>query len=523
MARRAFDVIDLIEIYTHWHAGRRKVEVARSLGVDPKTVRKYVAPAETAGIVPGGPPLTKDEWAARIREWFPELVTPQLRSRTFAEIDRHHGAIKQGLKTNTATTVWQRLRDEAGLTASITSFRRYLWLVFPDEVARAHVTVLRDDPPPGEEAQVDYGFLGRWFDPVAQRLRRVWAFVLVLAHSRHMFVWPVLRMDQRAWVEAHVVAFEFLGGCPTRIVLDNLRAGVTRPDLYDPKLNRAYAELGHHYGVILDPARAGKPRDKARCERQMPFVRDSFFAGRDFADLAAMREAAATWCREVAGRRQHRSLDGTAPLIVFEAVETQALLPLPGHPFELAGWSCPKVGPDTHAKVGRAFYSVPWRLIGRQLDARETDRTVEFFADGELVKTHVRIERGRQTDWGDYPPEKVAFLMRTPAWCRKKAAEVGSGAAELVEGLLAVNALHRLRQAQALLGLADRHPPSRVDAACRLAISVGDPCYRTVKGILAAGTEQVATPPAEGGAGRTTAAHLHGPAQLFQESGEAAS
>jgi len=515
MARREFDVIDLIEIYTHWHAGRRKVEIGRSLGIDPKTVRKYVAPAEASGITPGGAPLTPEEWSARIREWFPELVTPQLRSRTFAEIDRHHDGIRRGLETNTATTVWQRLRDEEGLTASITSFRRYLWVVFPDEVARARVTVLRDDPPPGEEAQVDYGFLGRWFDPVAQQLRRVWAFILLLAHSRHMFVWPVLRMDQRAWVEAHLAAFAFLGGCPARIVLDNLRTGVVRPDLYDPKLNRTYAELGHHHGVILDPARAGKPKDKARCERQMPYVRDSFFAGREFVDLEAMRQAAATWSREVAGRRQHRSLEGAAPLTVFEAVEAKALLPLPTHPFELARWSRPKVGADTHAKVGRAFYSVPWRLIGRQLDARETDRIVEFFLDGELIKTHARAERGRQTDWGDYPPEKVAFLMRTPAWCRKRSAEIGPAVAELVAELLGVSALHRLRQAQGVVGLADRHPAPRVDAACRLALSVGDPCYRTVKGILAAGTENDAH--TEAGAARTTPAHLHGPEALFED------
>ena len=72
----------------------------------------------------------------------------------------------------------------------------------------------------------------------------------------------VLVMDQRAWSEAHVAAFEFFGGAPERIVPDNLKTGVSRPDLYDPKLNRAYAELAHHYRVLIDPARAGKPKDK---------------------------------------------------------------------------------------------------------------------------------------------------------------------------------------------------------------------------------------------------------------------
>jgi hypothetical protein len=103
--------------------------------------------------------------------------------------------------------------------------------------------------------------------------------------------------------------------------------------------------------------------------------------------------------------------------------------------------------------------------------------------------------------------------MRTPAWCRKRSAEIGPAVAELVAELLGVNALHRLRQAQGVVALADHHPAPRVNAACRLALSVGDPSYRTVKGILAAGTENEAH--TEAGAALTTPAHLHGPAQLL--------
>lgn len=129
-------------------------------------------------------------------------------------------------------------------------------------------------------------------------------------------------------------------------------------------------------------------------------------------------------------------------------MEADELRPLPTAPFELAAWSTPKVGPDCHVKVGKALYSVPWRLIGRTVDARQSDRHVEVFVDGDLVKTHRRIERGRQTDYSDYPPEKVAFYMRTPSWCRRRAGELGPGVAELIGELLAVNALHRLRSAQ---------------------------------------------------------------------------
>lgn len=520
MARRTFDVIDVVEVLQHWYAGRSKADVAASVGVDRGTVRKYVAPAEAAGLVPGGPPLSRAEWVELVRGWFPELLDAKARSLTYPEINAHRDRIETMLATNTVTTVHQRLRDEHGLRAGISSFRRYVWLEFGDRPNPDAVTVWRPPVSPGSEAQIDYGYLGSWLDPVLERARRVWAFVMVLACSRHMFVRPVLSMDQRTWVACHVAAFEFFAGVPARLVPDNLKTGVIKPDLYDPKLNYAYAEMAAHYGCLIDPARASKPKDKARVERPMPYVRDSMWRGREWRDLEHMQASALAWCIDVAGRRRHRSLDGAQPAAVFTAVEAPALTGLPVAPFELAAWSRPKVHPDCHVKVGRALYSVPWRLIGRHVDAREADRTVEVFVDGTLVKTWARIERGRQTDYADYPPEKVAFFMRNPTWCRRRARELGPAVVEVIDGLLELNALHRLRSAQGVLGLADKHSPQRLDAACRRAIEVGDPTYRTVKGILAAGTETLAvdlpsTPDAP--------AHLHGPARLFALDGEVAS
>jgi len=229
-----------------------------------------------------------------------------------------------------------------------------------------------------------------------------------------------------------------------------------------------------------------------------------------------MQAGALLWCREVAGLRHHRSLEGAAPISVFNAIEAETLIPLPRVGFELATWSAPKVGPDCHVKVGRALYSVPWRLIGKTLDARQGERVVEMFLDGVVVKTWPRIERGKQTDYADYPPEKVAFFMRTPVWCRRRAAELGPGVSELVSLLLEENVLHHLRAAQGVLGLADKYGAERLDAACRRAIAVGDPGYRTVKGILLAGTEHDGD---EEPRAISAPAHLHGRERLFELEG----
>ncbi len=511
-------MIDLVEIYRHWFAGRSQVAISESLGIDRKTVRKYLAPVEAEGLVPGGPPVMSEvDWRARAVAWFPAVADAGLRQVSWPGIAVHADYVRAQLEAGvTVATIHQRLVDERGLDASVASLRRWVAGNLPEEVRRSQVRVLRPVPvEPGSEAQIDYGRLGYWIDPGTGRRWGVWAFVMVLACSRHMFVRPVLVMDQQAWTRAHVEAFAFFGGVPARLVPDNLKTGVDKPDLYDPKINRSFAELAVHYDTLVDPARAFRPKDKPRVERPMPYVRDSFWRGREFTSLAQMQAEALRWCREVAGTRACRPLDGAAPGAVFTAVEQQALRPLPTAPFVLATWSTGKVGPDIHVKVGRALYSVPWRLIGARVEARATAGMVQIVHDGEVVATHVRVERGRATTFEHYPPEKIAFHMRTPAWCRRTAEDVGPACVEVVTDLLAVNALFRLRAAQGVLRLGDKHGPARLEAACATAITAGDPSYRTIKGILAAGTEAGVASPGPRGDVAAVPAFLRGPTDLF--------
>jgi hypothetical protein len=165
---------------------------------------------------------------------------------------------------------------------------------------------------------------------------------------------------------------------------------------------------------VIDVTEVLKPRDKARAERPMPYVRDSFWRGREFTSLEQMQAEAARWPAEVAGRRPCRPLEGAAPAAVFEAVEKDALRPLPAEPFVLATWAAAKIGPDIHVQVEKVLCSVLWRHIGKTADVRITATMVRFFTGGDLVKSHPRKIRGKQTDYGHCPPEKIAFPMRTP-------------------------------------------------------------------------------------------------------------
>lgn len=193
---------------------------------------------------------------------------------------------------------------------------------------------------------------------------------------------------------------------------------------------------------------------------------------------------------------------------MFAAVERDALIPLPAAPFVLATWVRGKVAPDIHVHVIKTLYSIPWEHIGKTVDARVTDTIVQFFFRGELIKTHIYKARGKQTDECDYPPEKIAFFMRTPQWCLQQVRQVGPACEQVILALMGVNALRRLRQAQGVIRLLDKHDPGRLEAACARALEAGDPTLMTVRGILAAGAEGSLPerPAGDGGAG----AFLHG-------------
>jgi transposase len=480
-------VTDFVEMFRHWDAGRSQVQIHQALDIDRKTIRKYLAPALAEGLQPHPAEAFDEElWRERIRRWFPELVDPVARALTWPQIAAHHQWITGQLKVPvTVATIAQRLRDDHHVEVSESTVRRYIATTFTEQRLEERVTVPRGAVEPGSEAQIDYGKLGMWFDPASGRRVAVWVFAMILSCSRALFVQPVLRMDQSSWNASHVAAFQFFGGVPARLVCDNLKTGVTRPDLYDPQINLAYGELAAFYGTLIDTPAPANPRV--------------------FTSLTQMQADAIRWATEVYGVHKHRGMDGQTPTTVFTALERDALIPLPPRVFESVVYGLGRVAPDCHVKSGKALYSVPWRLIGQQVTVRTAGDMVQLFHNDIVVATHVLHLSGRSTNFEHYPPHKIAHTLRSVTWCRTQAEQIGPGAVAIVAELSQINAIHRLRAIQGIIRLRDTYGDARLDTACARALAVGDPRYRTVKGILVAGTEHgddltaqhsVPTPPA---------------------------
>jgi transposase len=503
-------VADIMEILVAWAAGEGNSGIARRLGYSRPTVRKYTDAARALGLARGGERRGEAEWVRAAQAAIDHVARRRPAGAVTTAVAAHHAYLERWAGQLHLSVLHQRLRDERGLTASWGTFYRYVAKHWPDRLRTApRVTVRRDDPPAGEEAQVDFFYVGLWDDPEAGRRRKLYAFLMTLAHSRHQFLYPTLAEDAMSWLGAHVAAFAFFGGVPRRVVLDNLTAGITHADRYDPRANRAYGELARHYGFLVDPARVLRPRDKPKVERGVPYARESFFRGRDLGPLAAMRAAAARWCREVAGQRLHGTT-GERPVVAFREREQAALQPLPPHPWELALWTTALVGADCHLRAGGASYSVPYKYVNRRLEVRLGARTVQVYDGATLLTTHARQAQGRVTRLDHYPEAGRAFLQGTPAVCLRRAQELGPATAALAQALLAESTLTRLREVQALLRLPERYPAERLERACRRATAAGDGRYRTVRGILERDLDGVAWEPEP--APQPAGAFLRGPA-----------
>ena len=489
MSRRNIPMNDFAEVLFHWQKGQNKTQIATSLGISRPTVRKYLKAAQKAG-------LTQDSDAATLAHVLGEIA------KVAKPVTEWPSAVRQCLALHdeqiqswlgepdmTAKQI-KRLLDERGEVFSYSSVKRYVRNLKPG----ARLVTVRIETAPGEQAQVDFGQVTLTFAEGVKK--KVWAFVMTLSYSRHRFVRFVERQDTNTWLECHIRAFEFLGGCARTILLDNLKAGVVKPDLYDPTLNRAYAELERHYGFIADPAKVATPEHKGKVERSMPIVRQQLVAGRQYRDLADANEKALDWSLTGVGMEKHGTTH-EEPVLRFERDERACLIPLPASRFETPLWKECTVHPDHHVVFDKSYYSVPTRYVGKSVWVRGTFQLTEIFLNGERIKCHARAHKPGtwRTDENDYPEKARAFLFAHPTWCRQQAETLGESVSRMVQEILAPHALKNLRKAQAVLRLADRHGADRLDAACRHLLLFGSTSRASLQRLLEKGIPKVPEPP----------------------------
>jgi transposase len=292
----------------------------------------------------------------------------------------------------------------------------------------------------GERMFVDYaGTTLEVVDGTTGEIHVCQLFVAVLGASNFTYVEVTFTQRLVDWIGSHVRAFEFFGGVTAQIVSDNLRSGVTKACFYEPAVNRTYAEMAHHYGTAVVPARPRKPRDKSKVEVAVQVATRWITAklrNQRFFSLAELNAATRELVTQL-NNRVTRHL-GTSRRALFDEIERPALKKLPVEPYLYAEWKECRVGLDYHVEVERHYYSVPHALLREKVWARITARTIEVFHRGNRVAAHMRSSSDRRhtTVREHMPSSHRRYADWTPERIRRQAGEIGRNTAALVETIM---------------------------------------------------------------------------------------
>lgn len=341
-------------------------------------------------------------------------------------------------------------------------------------------------------------------DPVTGATSRVYLFVGCLPFSRYAFVEPSLDMAQESWLRAHVAMFEVFGGSVPRIVCDNLKTGViSHPKEGEVVLNDSYRELAGHYSAAVLPGRVRRAKDKASVENTVGHVATWV--------IAALREQRFTTLEEL--RMAIRERVGAYNLELFQkragsrhgvftAEEAPLLRPLPAVPYEISRWAYGRrVARNSYVSWQRNFYSVPFAHIGTRVDLRVTDTMLEVYRHHERLTSHALLPPGAinqyATSKADLPEDRQWRAWDGPrvrAWAQR----IGPGAVRVVNKIFESVTVQEqgLDAALAVLRLSRRYSPTRVEAACQLALrsQVPSPRYAHLRPILETGQDKTGPP-----------------------------
>lgn len=337
---------------------------------------------------------------------------------------------------------------------------------------------------PGEEAQIDFGTAAPIVSPDGKK-RRPWMLRVVLSHSRKAYSEVVYRQTTDNFIAAIENAFHYFGGVPKRLVIDNLKAAVSRADWYDPEIHPKLQSFAHHYGTAFVPTKAYTPEHKGKVESGVKYAKNNALAGHTFASLQEQNNHLLQWEAEVADLRIH----GTTKKQVkgqFENIERPALLELPRDRFANFKEARRSVSRDGHLEVDKAFYSAPPEYLGRRVWVRWNSRLVRVFNDQwRQIAIHSKCEPGRfRTDSSHIPKEKVSAVERGTDALMRQIAAIGPHTKAWSELVIASRGVQGVRVLVGLKSLAGKYTSSDLEAACESAVSYGAVRLKSIRNLL---------------------------------------
>ena len=450
-----------ITIATLWKQGRSKSEISRVTGHDRKTVRKVIKSSEEGKI------------------------KPDQKKRT-SILDPYHEKILEFLEQGLSSVRIHQKLEGLGCKATYPTVKGYV-----GGIKKRDNICIRFHTEPGEEAQVDFGYFGKTLDNQG-KTRKTWVFNMRLAYSRLDYFEKVYDQTVETFIQCHINAFNYFQGVPKVVKIDNLKAGILEAHFYEPIHQIQYKMFADHYGFDCIPCRVRKPQEKGKTESGIKYVKNNFLAGRTFENENDLNEQLREWLDTTCNNRIH----GTTrkiPKEVFEEKEKKVLRPIPKDYFEIASYGTRKVYRDCHIYVDYNYYSVPYKYVGKEVEAEQARDTIRVFYEGEEIALHIRSkEKGVfVTVKEHYPKYKEITSTEYQEKYHEKMKTLGTYAGKYFLYILERHPQNWNRPIQGILSLIKFHPKETIDRACERALYYGADGYRVIKNICENGSHQL--------------------------------
>lgn len=395
----------------------------------------------------------------------------------FIEIQRGKGLSKQ--------RIYQDLVADHGFSGGYTTVRDYI-TKHEQRPPKAYMVM---NALPGEEAQVDFGYIGTL--KVLGKVKKAWVFIMSLSYSRQMHVSITLDQTVQPFIQCHTAAFNYFGGVPQTVKIDNLKAGVIETNFYKPVVQRTYAAYAAHYGFWPQPCRVYTPTDKGKVEANVKYVKNNCFKGRDFQDIQEAQAFLDSWLKNTANVRIHGTIK-KKPQELFEAKEKSALGPLPVQEFTFSKSAVAKVHPNCHIAYAANYYSVPHSYIGCDVDVIEINNLLRIYFQGKEIALHTLArgtKGGHVTNNEHYPDYKNITPEEILSRQELEISGIGKHALNFFYAVLRKGEMHTYahRCVSGVLALRKTFDHATIDQACKRAVWYESITYGTVKRICERG------------------------------------
>lgn len=482
--RKIRDIVRL-----HFDCGMSTNKIAQSLGVARSVVQECLRRIKAHGLSWPLPSELDDGQLEKLLYGAPKAPLPQ----TLPDLEHIHQELRKAGVTR--ELLWIEYKDKtAAQGGHAYSYQQYCRL-YKNWCKKLNV-VMRQEHRAGEKMFVDYA--GKTIAVVDQEtgeVREAQLFVAVLGASNYTYVEAGWGQDLDAWIGAHVRAFDFFGGVPELVIPDNLKSAVTRAHRHEPELNQRYHQMARHYRTSILPARPRKPRDKAKVEKGVQFVETWIHAVLRNHTFFSLTELNITvrGLLEKLNEKPFKRLEGSRRSW-FEAIDKPALKPLPDTQFEDARWLKARVGNDYHINVDGHYYSVPYTMVGEEVEARWTTTVVEILFRGNRITSHRKSrQKGKNTTKKEHRPDSHRFVEDwTPERITAWASKVGPATTHLVHTIL-INSSHPQIGLRACLGLLNLHGEfgaDRLESACQRAATSHGWTVSNIRSLLKNGLDQ---------------------------------